>query len=95
MKEAGNTEEGREFQRQEVEGKKPSLNRLIFALKSSTQMMPAVWNVAEPLEVEYRWLIHQSSDQSNSGRKEIEKPPCSEETEGQESRPRRGRQSGG
>ena len=33
--------------------------------------MPAVWNVAEPLEVEYRQLIHQSSDQSNSGKKEI------------------------
>ena len=42
-------------------------------------MLPAVWNVAEPLEVEYRWPIHQSSDQSNSGRKEIEKPPCGEE----------------
>ena len=26
LKEAGNTEEGREFQRREVEGKKPSLN---------------------------------------------------------------------
>ena len=48
-------------------------------------MMPAVWNVAEPLEVEYRRPIHQSSDQSNSGRKEIEKPLCGEETEGQES----------
>ena len=45
--------------------------------------MPGVWNVAEPLEVEYRWPIHQSSDQSNSSRKEIEKPPCGEETEGQ------------
>ena len=56
-------------------------------------MMPAVWNVAEPLEVEYRWLIHQSSDHSNSGIKDIEKPPCSEETEGQESRPRRDHQS--
>ena len=44
--------------------------------------MPAVWNVAEPLEVEYRRSIHQSSDQSNSSRKEIEKPPCSEEIEG-------------
>ena len=30
--EARNTEEGREFQRREVEGKKPSLNRLILAL---------------------------------------------------------------
>ena len=58
-------------------------------------MMPAVWNVAEPLEVEYRQPIHQSSDQSNSGRKEIEKPPCVKETEGQESRSRKGRQSGG
>ena len=37
LKEAGNTEEGREFQRREVEGKKPSLNRLILALESSTQ----------------------------------------------------------
>ena len=35
MKEAGNTEEGGEFQRWEVEGKKPSLNRLILALESS------------------------------------------------------------
>ena len=34
------------------------------------------------LEVEYRWPIHQNSDQSNSGRKEIEKPPCGEEIEG-------------
>ena len=58
-------------------------------------MMPAMWNVAEPLEVEYRRPVHQSSDQSNSGRKEIEKPPCGEVTEGQESRSRRGRQSGG
>ena len=52
-------------------------------------MLPDVWNVAEPLEVEYRWPIHQNSDQSNSGRKEIVKPPCAEETEGQESRSRR------
>ena len=37
LKEAGNTEEGREFQRREVEGKKPSLNQLILALESSTQ----------------------------------------------------------
>ena len=37
LKEAGNTEEGREFQKWEVEGKKPSLNRLILALESSTQ----------------------------------------------------------
>ena len=55
--------------------------------------MPAVKNMAEPLEVEYRRLIHQSSDQSSSGRKEIEKPPCGEETEGQESRSRRNHQS--
>ena len=54
------------------------------------QIMPAVWNVAEPLEVEYRRPIHHSSDQSNRGRKEIEKPLCGEETEGQESRSRRG-----
>ena len=46
-------------------------------------MLPDVWNVAKPLEVEYRWPIHQNSDQSNSGRKEIVKPPCAEETEGQ------------
>ena len=58
-------------------------------------MMPAVWNMAEPLEVEYRWQIHKSSDKSNSGRKEIEKPPCGEETEGQESRSRRDHQSSG
>ena len=49
-------------------------------------MMPDMWNVAEPSELEYRQPIHQSSDQSNSGRKEIEKPPCVEETEDQESR---------
>ena len=57
-------------------------------------MMPDLWNVAEPLELEYRQPIHYSSDQSNSGRKETEKPPCGEETEGQESRSRKGRQSG-
>ena len=45
-------------------------------------MMPVMWNVTEPLEVEYRRPIHQSSDQNNSGRKEIEKPPCDEETRG-------------
>ena len=56
-------------------------------------MMPAMWNVAEPLEVEDRWPIHQSSDQSNSGIKEIEKSPCSEETEDQESRSRSDQQS--
>ena len=56
-------------------------------------MMPAVRKVAEPLEVEYRRPVHQSSDQSNSGRKEIEKPPCSKETEGQESRLRTDHQS--
>ena len=43
-------------------------------------MMPAVWNVAKPLEVEYKQPIHQSSDQSNSSRKEREKPPCGKET---------------
>ena len=32
LKEAGNTEEGREFQRQEVEGKKPTLNKFIYIL---------------------------------------------------------------
>ena len=57
--------------------------------------MPAVWNVAKPLEVEYRQPILQSSDQSNSGRKKIEKPPCGEETEGQESRSRRDHQPSG
>ena len=45
-------------------------------------MLPDVWNVAEPLEVEYRQPIHQSSDQSNSGRKEKVKPPCGEEDRG-------------
>ena len=54
--------------------------------------LPVMWNVAEPLEVEDRRPIHQSSDQSNSGRKEIEKLPCGEAKEGQESRSRRGRQ---
>ena len=56
-------------------------------------MMPAVSNVTEPLEVEHRRQIHQSSDQNNSGRKEIEKTPCGEETEGQESSSRRDHQS--
>ena len=60
---------------------------------SHGQMLPDVWNVAEPLEVEYRQPIHQSSDQSNSGRREIVKPPCAEETEGQESRSRWDHQS--
>ena len=55
-------------------------------------MMPAMWNIAELVEVEYRRPIHQSSDQTNSGRREIEKPPCSKETEGQESRSRRDHQ---
>ena len=58
-------------------------------------MMSAMWNVAKQLEVEYRWSILQSSDQSNSNRKEIEKPPCGKETEGQESRSRRDHQSRG
>ena len=40
--------------------------------------MAAVWNVAEPLEVEYWQVIHQISDQSN-GSKKREKPPCGEE----------------
>ena len=53
------------------------------------QMLPDVCNLAEPLEVEYRRSIHQSSDQSNSGRKEKVKPPCGKETEGQELRLRR------
>ena len=56
-------------------------------------MMPAVWNVAKPLEVEYRQPIHQSSGQSNSGRKEMENSPHGEETEGQESRSSRDHQS--
>ena len=54
-----------------------------------------VWNVAEPLEMEYMQPIHQSSEQSNSGRKGIEKPPCSEEIGGQESRSRKDHQSSG
>ena len=59
------------------------------------QMLPDAWNVAEPLEVEYRRPIHQSSDQSNSGSREIVKPPCAEETEGQDLRSRRDHQSSG
>ena len=43
--------------------------------------MPAEWNVAEPMEMEYRQPIHQSSNQSNSGRKEIEKSPYGDEIE--------------
>ena len=41
------------------------------------------------------WPSHWGSDQNNSGRKEIEKPPCGEETEGQESSSRRDHQSSG
>ena len=51
---------------------------------SCGQMMSIVWNVAEPLEVEYRRPLLQSSDQSNSVRKEIKNPPCGKETEGQD-----------
>ena len=58
-------------------------------------MMSAVWNAAEPLEVNTGSQFIRAVTKSNSGRKEIEKPPCGEETEGQESRSRRGRQSGG
>ena len=58
-------------------------------------MMPDVWNMAKTLEVEYRQPICQSSDQSNSGRKETEKQPCGKEREGQESRSRRDHQSSG
>ena len=47
-------------------------------------MLPDVWNVAEPLEVEYWRPIHQSSDQSNSDKREIVKPLCAKEIEGQE-----------
>ena len=39
---------------------------LIFNSDSCGQMLPAVWNVAKPLEVEYKRPIHQSSDQSNT-----------------------------
>ena len=45
-------------------------------------MMSHVWNVAKPLELECRQPICQSSDQSNSDEKEIEKQPCDEEIEG-------------
>ena len=62
---------------------------------SCGQMLPAMWNMAKPLEVEYRRPIHRNGDQGNSGRKEIEKPPCREEIEGQESRSRRDHQSSG
>ena len=58
-------------------------------------MMPAVWDVAEPLEVEYRQPIIRAVNQSNSGRKEIEKPPCGVEIESQELRSRRDHQSNG
>ena len=58
-------------------------------------MMLVIWNMADPLEVEYRWPVRQSSDQSNSGRIEIKKPPYGEETEGQELRSRRDHQPSG
>ena len=71
-----------------------SINSCIGKLYNSCwQMMPAVWNLAEPLEVEYRRPVHQSNDLSNSCRKEMEKPPSSEEAEGQESRSRKNHQS--
>ena len=44
-----------------------------FPHNNCWQMMPDVWNVAEPLEMEYRQPVHQSSDQSSCNRKEIEK----------------------
>ena len=40
MKEAGKTEDGIEFHRQEAEGKKPSLNQLILALESFHTITP-------------------------------------------------------
>ena len=52
-----------------------------------------MWNVAEPLEVEYSKLIQQSSDQSNSNRKG--KQPCGEEIVGQDYKSRRDHQSNG
>ena len=58
-------------------------------------MMPDVWNMAEPLEIEYRQLVCQSSNQSDSGREEIGKQPCGEEIEGQDSRSRWDHQSSG
>ena len=60
-----------------------------FLHSSCRQIMPAMCTVAELLELEYRQAVHQSSDQSNSSRKEIEKQPCAEEIEGQESKSRR------
>ena len=42
-------------------------------------MMPDEWNVTESLETEYRQLVHQSSDQSNSSWKEKEKQPWEKE----------------
>ena len=85
--EGRNVEGSQKYRRRDVEGKKPSLNQLILALESSTQYLSANDDIG------YRWPIHQSSDQSNSGRKEIEKPPCGKETEGQELRSRRDHQS--
>ena len=58
-------------------------------------MMHDVWNLAKPLEVEYRQPVCQSIDQSNSDRKEIEKQLRDEEIEVQESRSRRDHQSSG
>ena len=47
----------------------PINSRIRVPHNSCGQMLPDVWNVDEPLEVEYRRPIHQNSDQSNSGRK--------------------------
>ena len=52
-------------------------------------MMSDVWNMDEPLEVGYRQPVCQSSDQSNNGKKEIEKQSCGKEMKGQELRSRR------
>ena len=51
-------------------------------------MMPDMWNIAEPLEVEYRHPIRHSSDQVIAVEKEIETQSCGKELEGRKSRSR-------
>ena len=52
-------------------------------------MLPDMWSVAKPLKVEYRQAVLQSSFITVLYRKMIEKQPCDEKIEGQESRSRR------
>ena len=56
------------------------------------QMMPDLWNVTKPLEVQFRQLVHQSNNKSNGDRKG-KRSNCFEEIGGQEHKSRRDQQS--